>query len=323
MHLASSREGQKVSLTPLSPPPPSLPSHPPTHRPTHPPPRGSLLALPYLPRPAKPRFLLCPVTCCSTKRGEDAQGWTTKQVHQNHVELRTTSQLEGEVRGLWLAHSSLHICLVCSRLISARTRPCTRCSTNQSPNSPNDASRHTRPRRRPFPLVFGTHIPKARCLLVALSGGHLQRHLHADRAAWEQTEQQTLLKRHDKTVSTVAGGGLGTRQLSTRPRRGHQKRQGPEASPRKVPKQIRDEVSGAHDRDEFPQNKTNGFPATQCHEVLLCCSLRGVRIFMVRKRVHRYVQSMRHLRSPFRARGSNATHFENKPEAFSQWSARV
>ena len=43
---------------------------------------------------------------------------------KNHVEMHTTGLLEGQVPEQGLTDSSLHICPVCSHLISTRTRPC-------------------------------------------------------------------------------------------------------------------------------------------------------------------------------------------------------
>ena len=49
-----------------------------------------------------------PVACCPSRRGKEAQSRTTKQGLKTHVEM----------------HSPVHICTVCSRLSSSKTRPC-------------------------------------------------------------------------------------------------------------------------------------------------------------------------------------------------------
>ena len=67
---------------------------------------------------------LCPVTCCPSRRGIEAQDWTMKQTLQNHVEMHATGLQEGQAPGRWLTDGSLHMCPVCPRLISTGTRPC-------------------------------------------------------------------------------------------------------------------------------------------------------------------------------------------------------
>ena len=94
--------------------------------------------------------------------------------------MHTTGQLEGQVLGQWSTDSSLHICPVCSRLISARTRlVCQRfLRTINNPVSrfiegPLHPDTPNLEEVRRFPLR--TNIPKAaqeawdRCRLAALS----------------------------------------------------------------------------------------------------------------------------------------------------------
>ena len=66
-----------------------------------------------------PLFPLLPVP--PWKRG---QSWTKKQGIKTHLEMHSTGLLQGQFPDHWLADSSLHICPVCPRLVSSKTRPC-------------------------------------------------------------------------------------------------------------------------------------------------------------------------------------------------------
>ena len=134
----------------------SLPSllHPPLHlfpgaySPSHlsivpqsPPPRG------FTPR-------LCPVTCCSSRHGKEAQDWATKQGLKNHVEMHTADLLEGQVP-VFSWHISTSI-----RPMLPQMPP-----DLQQPSLPihltTPASRHTRPQRSP-PLMSRFAHPEGR-----------------------------------------------------------------------------------------------------------------------------------------------------------------
>ena len=60
--------------------------------------------------------------------GVERTGLDLETSVKQHVELRTTGQLESQVPEQWLMDSSLRMCPVCSRLISTKTRlGCPRC----------------------------------------------------------------------------------------------------------------------------------------------------------------------------------------------------
>ena len=85
-----------------------------------PPPPGGLPS-PFLPsrKPPSSPPQVCPVTCCPFRHGKEAQSRTTKQGLKTHVEMHRTEPLQVQVRDQRMADSSLHICPVCSRLISS------------------------------------------------------------------------------------------------------------------------------------------------------------------------------------------------------------
>ena len=68
-------------------------------------------------------FQLCSVLCCRSRLRQDTKPWTTRHGLKRHEEMHTTRRVAGQVPDQWLMDSSLHICPVCSRLLSARTRP--------------------------------------------------------------------------------------------------------------------------------------------------------------------------------------------------------
>ena len=80
---------------------------------------------------------LCPVTCCPSSHGKETHSCTTKHGPRTRVEMHCTGLLEVQGPDQWLGDSSLHICPVCSRLISSRTRPCCPSSWND-PHTPTD-----------------------------------------------------------------------------------------------------------------------------------------------------------------------------------------
>ena len=69
--------------------------HPPLHTPlgAHGPTFHSRTPTPRIPLAFTPQ--LCPVTCCPSCHGKEAQDWTTKQGLKNHVQMHTTEFLKG------------------------------------------------------------------------------------------------------------------------------------------------------------------------------------------------------------------------------------
>ena len=144
---------------------------------------------------------------------EKAQSWTTKRGLKTHVEMYIAGLSQGKVPEQWLADSSLHICQVCSRLISFRTRPCCprcfRAFNGRCPSSRNDPSHPDAPDLNEVPsskVPLRMHFPKAagevwaRCPVAALSGVAL----HTDTRA----RTELLLGRQSggtTSVRTMAG----------------------------------------------------------------------------------------------------------------------
>ena len=78
----------------------------------------------------KPRLPLafppqtCAVACCPSRHGKEAQSPIATQGLKRHVEMHSTGLLQGQVPDQWPAESPLHVCPVCSRIISSNCRPC-------------------------------------------------------------------------------------------------------------------------------------------------------------------------------------------------------
>ena len=87
---------------------------------------------------------MCSVTCCLSRHGKEPKTGTMKHGLKGHAESHSSGQLTGQVPDACLADKALHICPVCPRLISTRTKSltcCSRCSLTFHNSCPNAQER--------------------------------------------------------------------------------------------------------------------------------------------------------------------------------------